>query len=826
MLHICVFKVGNPRMEISYNWLKEFIDFKYNPAELAEIMTNLGLEVERFETVCSIKGGLKGVVTGEVLTCDKHPNADRLSVTTVDVGLSEPLGIVCGAPNVAAGQKVLVALAGTTLYPVKGDPLTLQKTKIRGVESNGMICAEDELGLGTSHAGIMVLDAQTPVGQPAAELFAVEEDSIFEVGLTPNRSDATSHLGVAKDILAYMRVHQKYNGKIKQAPLDPLVLDRKDLLFTVEIKNEEACGRYAGITMRNIKVQESPAWLKNRLKAIGVRPINNIVDISNFVLHEMGQPTHIFDADKVGGSRILVKTLGPKSKFVTLDGVDRTLREKDLMICDGDSKGLCIAGVFGGESSGVTTETSNIFIESAYFNAKWIRSTSMHHQLRTDAALIYEKGADPTLCVSALKRVVYLIKELAGGEIACPLIDVQPEKLEPVKVEVDFATIRNVIGVDLTREQIRDILNAFEITIEQASESSMKLRIPFNKADVTREIDVVEEILRVYGFNNVPLKNTIQYSMTHMDYPSAYYLRNRMGDFLAAQGLQEAMSLSLSQSRLYQEQPAYKDQLVYIHNTSNTHLDIMRPNLIYSALENVQFNLNRQSGTVRLFEFGKAYTRQNEAFHEHECLYIILGGYRTPDHWLSGKELPLNFYDLKSLIHDVLNHLGIGTWEETALGSDHPHLADGLAIQHSDGAIGYYGLVSEQEKARFGLKTDLYYAELDLSKLIKLAGTSKVKVKELSRIPAVRRDLAVVVDRAVTFEQLKQAVYRAEPKAVSQVGLFDVFENAEVLGEGKKSYALDLWIKHADKTLEEKELEPIITKIVKMIENETGGIRR
>lgn len=813
-------------MEISYNWLKEFIDLKYTPAELAEIMTSLGLEVEHFETVCSIQGGLKGVVTGEVMTCEKHPNADRLSVTTVNVGLPEPLDIVCGAPNVAVGQKVVVALAGTTIYPAKGEPLTLQKTKIRGVESNGMICAEDELGLGSSHAGIMVLDPETPVGKPAAEVFEVEEDTVFEIGLTPNRSDATSHLGVAKDILAFMRVHHKYSGKIKQTPLDPLVLDRKDLIFQVDIKDEEACGRYAGLTMRNIKVQESPAWLKNRLKAIGLRPINNIVDISNFVLHEMGQPTHIFDADKVAGNRILVKTLSAKTKFMTLDGVERQLRDKDLMICDGDSKGLCIAGVFGGQKSGVTAETTNIFIESAYFNPKWVRATSMHHQLRTDAALIYEKGADPTACVNALKRVVYLIRELAGGEIACPLIDVQPEKLEPVKVEVDFATIRKVIGVDLSREQIRDILNAFEMGIEHASESSMKLRIPFTKADVTREIDVVEEILRVYGFNNVPLKNTLQYSMTHAEYPSAHYLRNRMGDYLAAQGMLEAMSMSLSQSRLYQDQPDRQEQLVYIHNTSNMHLDILRPNLVYSALENVQFNLNRQAGTVRLFEFGKAYTRQGDDFTEKEGLYLVLSGYRYPDHWLTGKEQPLTFYDLKALIQGLLDQLGLGTWQENALPAGHAHLAAGLTLQHGTTSLGYYGLVNDQEKARFGIKQDIFYAELDVTAIMSLAGTHQVKAKDLSRIPPVRRDLAIVVKSEVTFEQLRQVVMKAEPDLVSRVGLFDVFENRDVLGADMKSYALDIWIKHTDKTLEEKDLEPILNKIVKMIERETGGVRR
>lgn len=813
-------------MEISYNWLKEFIDFKYTPAELAEIMTNLGLEVERFETVSNIKGSLKGVITGEVLTCAKHPNADRLTVTTVEVGAEEPLQIVCGAPNVAPGQKVLVALPGSIIYPVNGEPLALQKTKIRGVESNGMICAEDELGLGTTHEGILVLNPETPPGLAAGELFDVQEDTVFEVGLTPNRSDATSHMGVAKDILAYMRVHHKYAGKLKQMPLDPLVLDRKDLIFQVEIKNEEGCGRYAGITMRNIKVQESPAWLKNRLKAIGVRPINNIVDISNFVLHEMGQPTHIFDADKVAGNRILVKTLNPKTKFVTLDGVERQLREKDLMICDGDSKGLCIAGVFGGQRSGITEETINIFIESAYFNAKWIRATSMHHQLRTDAALIYEKGADPSICVTALKRVVYLIRELAGGQIASPLIDIQPDKFEPVKVEVDFATIRSVIGVDLSREQIRDILNAFEITIEHASESSMKLRIPFNKADVTREIDVVEEILRVYGFNNVPLKNSIHYSTTHMDYPSKYFLRNRMGDFLAAQGLLEAMSMSLSQSRFYQEQPPYQDQLVYIHNTSNMHLDIMRPNLLYSALENVQFNLYRQAGTVRLFEFGKSYIQHDSTFQERESLYIVLSGYRTPDHWLTGKAQSFGVYDLKTLVHGLLHQLGIGEWQEELAGSDHPYLAAGMTLRHPTGILGQYGVVNEQEKARFDLKAQVFYAELDMARLMTLAGTFKVKIQELSKIPAVRRDLAIVVDRQVSFDQIRQAIYKAEPELVKQVGLFDVFENSEVLGEGKKSYALDIWIKHIDKTLEEKDLEPILSKIVKKIELETGGVRR
>ena len=812
-------------MKISYNWLKTYLDIDYPADEVAEMLTGLGLEVEGMDAFESIPGSLEGIVIGKVLTCEKHPNADKLSLTTVDIGSGADLSIVCGASNVAAGQTVLVAPVGTTIHPTNGEPFQINKAKIRGELSEGMICAEDEIGLGTSHAGILVLDDHYEVGKPAIQYFPVERDVIFEIGLTPNRSDATNHLGVAKDLAAYLRVNRGFTGKIKMPPSDQFNIDNLDMQIEVEVADHRACPRYAGITLTGVKVGPSPDWLQNRLKSIGLRPINNIVDISNFVLHEMGQPTHAFDADKITGKKIIVRTLPAGTKFLSLDDVERSLLPTDLMICDGDNNGMCIAGVFGGADSGVTDHTVNLFIESAHFNAKWVRRTSMKHFLRTDAAMVFEKGSDPNICVIALKRVVQLIQEIAGGQVSSHPIDIYPKKIEPVKIDVHYENIRKLIGVDLTKEDIRDILNALEISIENIHEGGLTVEVPTNKIDVLREVDLIEELLRVYGFNRVDFDESVHYTFNYSDYPSAHFTRNRVADYLAANGYMEAMSLSLSPSKYY-DQWAHAEvgELVYINNTSNIQLDAMRASMVPGALENVAYNLNRQAQRIQLFEFGRVYGKQDD-FIESERLQLTLCGKKFSDHWITGKTPSFTFYDIKAHIQQIFRITGVQPDGVTEI-MEHPHLEFGLEWMHDNQLIGIAGAVKSSIRSDMGIKPEVWYGEIFWDNLFPSIGKSRIQVADPSKFPGVRRDLALIVDDSVAYAQIQEVIRSIDPVRIKEIGLFDIFKNEESLGKGKKSYAIYVLLEDKEQTMTEKQIEKIIQRMIVALEKETGAVLR
>ena len=610
-------------MKISYKWLKKYINLGDDIERISEILTDLGLEVEGVEQQESIKGGLKGVVIGHVLECTKHPNADKLSLTKVDIGQGDPVQIVCGAPNVAAGKKVVVATVGTELYSAEGEAWKIKKGKIRGEVSEGMICAEDELGLGNDHSGIIVLPEDTPVGIAARDFYNVEDDYVIEIGLTPNRSDATCHMGVAEDIAAYFKINTEDNAQVKDFIPEEFEVDVPGNNFEVHIENKEACPRYTGVLLSDVEVKESPDWLKNLLGVIGVRPINNIVDITNFILHAYGQPLHAFDADKIGGNQIRVKNLPSGSKFVSLDEKERTLHEEDLMICDGNDAPMCIAGVFGGLNSGVVNETKHIFLESAHFASTGIRKSSTRHLLRTDAAKIFEKGSDPNLTLKALKKAVYLLKEYAGAKVTSEIVDVYPVKIEPVKILVNFSNVNRLIGAGLSNEEIVNILHALNMTTKVVDDSKVYVEVPTNKADVVREVDVIEEILRIYGFNKVEIPTVLRTTIQSLDYPNARGIQKAVSSLLASNGFNEMMGLSLVESKWY---GGIQDNFVQINNTSNIHLDIMRPEAIVSGLESVARNINYQQTDVSLFEFGKSYTKNEDSFAESKFLSLFLTG--------------------------------------------------------------------------------------------------------------------------------------------------------------------------------------------------------
>ncbi|MFM2267797.1 MAG: hypothetical protein RL757_1238, partial [Bacteroidota bacterium] len=597
-------------MKVSLNWLRQYINIEQNTAEIEALLTDLGLEVEGIEELGGIAGNLEGIVVGEVVECERHPDADRLSLTKINIGKTDFLQIVCGASNIAKGQKVVVATTGATLYPMEGEPFKIKKGKIRGQESEGMICAEDEIGVGKSHAGIIVLPAETVVGTPAIEVFDIEKDTVFEIGLTPNRSDATCHVGVARDLGARLRVNGSAS-RIKLPDVSAFSVKNKDLKIEVSLENEAACPRYAGLCIENIKVGESPDWLKKRLESIGVRSINNVVDVTNFVLHELGQPLHAFDFDQIAGQKIIVKTQEEGTKFKSLDEVERSLFAEDLMICDGDSKGMCIGGVFGGFQSGVTDGTTRIFLEAAHFAPKSIRRSSMRHNLRTDAAKVFEKGSDPNLCVFALKRAALLLEMVAGGRVASELIDIYPNPIPNVEVTVRYAKVRNLIGKNIETHVLKAIFEALDMKILAENADGVRVSIPTNKADVLREVDVVEEILRVYGFNNVEMPTQIRSAITKSEYPDPVRVRNLTADLLASNGFNEMMAMSLTRSKYFLEiLPMEKENLVFVNNTSTVELDVMRPTMLTSALECVLHNQNRQNSDLKLFEFGKTYKKR------------------------------------------------------------------------------------------------------------------------------------------------------------------------------------------------------------------------
>ncbi|WP_367392460.1 phenylalanine--tRNA ligase subunit beta [Lewinella sp. LCG006] len=816
-------------MNVSLSWLRQYIDTKdLSPETIGDILTSTGLEVEGMEEVETIPGGLRGLVIGEVKECGKHPDADRLSLTKVDVGGEALLSIVCGAPNVAAGQKVVVATVGAELHPVEGDPFTIKKGKIRGEVSEGMICAEDEIGIGHSHAGIIVLPAEAKVGQAARDYYGVETDYVYEIGLTPNRSDATNHLGVAYDLAAALRVNHHHQGEVQPPDVAAFKVANTSLQIPVEVRNTEACPRYSGVTISNLTIKESPDWLKARLNAVGVRPINNVVDITNFVLHELGQPLHAFDLDEIKGKKIIVETLPAKTKFLALDEVERELHEEDLMICDGEEHPMCMGGVFGGIKSGVKESTTAIFLESAHFDPEFIRRTSMRHNLRTDAAKVYEKGSDPNITVFALKRAALLLQELAGGVVSSEVIDIYPKVKAPARIEVRYQRVNELIGVNIPPAKVHSILEAMGMAIIETNDTAFTAEVPTNKSDVLREVDMIEEILRIYGFNNVPIPSKVTTSMAIAPSPSLSEIRNKIGDLLAAQGFNEMMALSLSESRYYRakETMVPAEDLVYVNNTSNVHLDIMRPHMVYSGLEAIIRNQNRQESDLRLFEFGRTYRKEGEGFEEINRLTLFMTGRRQPESWLGDDQAMVSYYGLKAYVDGILTRLGIQGYQQEEV-TEKGVITYGTRYFRGAKELVRFGRLQRSLLTGMDIKGEVFYADFNWDNVFQALPKKRVQFTELNKYPSMRRDLALVVDHAVKFSDIAAIAGKTAKKLLRETNLFDLYINEEQLGAGKKSYAVSFIFEDPSRTLKVQEIDKVMEKIIATCESQLGAqIRR
>lgn len=800
-------------MKISYNWLKNYLNIDKTPEEMDQILTDIGLEVEGVEKHQSIKGGLEGLVIGEVLEKEKHPNADKLSLTKVNIGSEEALPIVCGAPNVDAGQKVVVATVGTTLYS-GDDSFVIQKSKIRGELSMGMLCAEDEIGLGKGHDGIMVLDPSIPVGTKAADFFKVETDYIFEIGLTPNRADAMSHIGVARDLKAYFNVH----GDSKSLNLPDLSsfpeLDT-DLPMSVKVENKEACPRYAGVYIKNVKIGPSPEWLQNNLKAIGLSPINNVVDITNFVLHEYAQPLHAFDADEIKGNEVIVKTLPQGSKFTTLDEVEREIDEKDLMICNGE-EGMCIAGVFGGSKSGVKESTTNIFLESAYFNPVWVRKSSKRHALKTDASFRFERGIDPNITIDGLKRAALLIQEVAGGEIASKVVDIYPEKIENFKVNYNHQKNNELLGDDISEDFALKLFSELEIDVISNDNGNMELSIPPYRVDIQRQADLSEEILRMYGYNTVPIPQQIRTSLITSPSPSIEKVRNIMMDHLASVGFAEIMNNSLSNGKDYLGiKELDENNFVSMLNPLSKELAVMRPAMIMEGLKTIAYNVNRQQKTIKFFEHGRSYSKLEEGYAEEEKFSLWVSGRRHPENWMNHNET-VSFYYLKGIVENLLARIGLNNLKFSA--SESSLYSEGLDIKCKKKLVGSIGKVNKALMKAADLDQETYYAELNWNNIFELVKQVKIKYEAVPKFPAVRRDLSLLLDKEVTFNELVSVATQTERNLLKEVGLFDVYEGKN-LPEGKKSYTLYFILQDEEKTLNDKVIDKIMGKMQHQFEN-------
>ena len=817
-------------MKISYTWLKDYLNTTLTPETIGEILTDIGLELEGMEIVESIKGGLKGIVTGEVLTCAKHPNADKLSVTTVDIGTGMPLHIVCGAPNVAAGQKVLVATEGSEVFGRDGVAFTIKKGNIRGEASEGMICAEDELALGTSHDGIMVLPDNVKPGLPAAEYFNVRSELVFEIGLTPNRSDATNHIGVAKDLFAAIRYRNLDPFAKFDLPQTNIKLDvGNDSRLKVEVWNQSACPRYCGLIIENIKVGESPEWLKERLMSIDQRPINNVVDITNFILHESGQPLHAFDLDKIEGNGILVRNLPEGTPFTTLDGVERKISGEDLMICDGNSKPLCIAGVFGGQDSGVTENTTRIFLESAHFGAYSIRKTSTRHLLRTEAAKCFEKGSDPEATIFALKRAASLLQEIAGGKVSGTLTDIYPETIGRRKVKITYRRINELIGIEITPERVKNILSLLDMDILIEEQDCLTISVPTNKTDVIREVDVIEEIFRIHGLNEIPTDNRMSFSYNSGSYPDPVVLKSDISKMLASAGMHEIMSVSLTQSAYCEKAfPFPKDHLVYINNTGNAHLDIMRPTMLISGLEALLHNLNRQQhnqqNQYRFFEFGRVYSKQETGIEEKDQLALFMTGNRWPESWVNTDKSKLVFADIKTIVDFVIKKTGLSGFQESGFRNE--YFEEGLQWHRGPVVLAYAGRIKPKIARQMDIKQEVWAAVIEWGQLLKLVGKQAVHVAEINKFPSVRRDLALIVEKSVKFSDIAKIANKAAKPLLKEMNLFDVYENNQQLGETKKSYAVSFIFEQMNGTLKDDEIEQLMQKVRKSCEDQLGAFVR
>ena len=806
-------------MKISYNWLKQFIKIDWQSEETAALLTDLGLEVEVVEKYQSVKGGLEGIVVGHVLTCVPHPDADRLKITTVDLGNGIPVQIVCGASNVAAGQKVPVATIGTVLYDKEGESFTIKKGKIRGQESHGMICAEDEIGLGTSHDGIMVLDESLQPGTPAATVFKIENDEVFEIGLTPNRADAMSHLGTARDLRAGM-LQSGANVELITPSVSKFRVDKRTLKIDIDVKDSKLVPRYCGVTISGISIKPSPAWLQNRLKAIGLNPKNNIVDVTNYVLHELGQPLHAFDAAKISG-KVIVKTVPAGTKFTTLDDVERSLHEEDIMICD--EKGpLCIAGVFGGKESGVSESTNSIFLESAYFNPVSVRKTAKRHQLNTDASFRFERGIDPSITEYALKRAALLIQEVAGGEITSDVIDVYPKKVEDFSVFLNFNKVTKIIGQEISKDIIKKILVSLDIKVNSVSDSGLGLTIPAYRVDVQREIDVIEEILRVYGYNNIKFSNKVNATVSNSPRTEDYKIQNVVATQLNSQGFHEMMANSLTTANYIQLSEMLKEEHnVTMLNPLSSDLATMRQSLLFSGLEAISYNINRKSTDLKLFEFGKTYHNYPSGYDEKKHLTLFLTGNRNQETWTSAQK-PTDFFLFKGYVNAILERLGIQKTQNQPLSTD--VFAEGIAISLGKETVVELGVVKKSILKHFGIKQEVFFADFNWAAILKLV-SNKIKYTEIPKYPEVRRDLALLIDQAVTYESIYTIARQTEKSLLKNIDLFDVYEGQN-LPEGKKSYALSFSIQDSSKTLTDEQIDKIMNKLQKNFETELGAVLR
>lgn len=806
-------------MRISYNWLKQFIKIDLKSEETSALLTDLGLEVEVVEKYQSVRGGLEGVVVGHVLTCEKHPDADRLKITTVDLGEGAPVQIVCGAANVAAGQKVPVATIGTKLFDKEGAEFEIKKGKIRGQESHGMICAEDELGLGTSHDGIMVLDASLKPGTPCAKVFNIENDEIFEIGLTPNRADAMSHYGVARDLRAGL-LQKNSNIELITPSVSTFRIDKRTLKIDVDVKDSKLAPRYCGVTISGVTVKESPAWLQNRLKAIGLTPKNNIVDVTNYILHDLGQPLHAFDAAKING-KIIVKTVAAGTKFTTLDDVERTLHEEDLMICD--EKGpLCLAGVFGGKNSGVTETTNSIFLESAYFNPVSIRKSAKRHALNTDASFRFERGIDPNITEFALKRAALLIKEVAGGEITSDIIDIYPKKIEDFPVFLHFDKAYKLIGQELPKETIKKILASLDIKVNTVSDAGLGLIIPSYRVDVQREVDVIEEILRVYGYNNINFTKKLNATVSNSARTEDYKVQNIVAAQLNGLGFHEMMANSLTTPDYVALSETLKEEYnVTMLNPLSNDLSAMRQSLLFSGLEAVSYNINRRNGDLKLFEFGKTYHKLPSGYDEPKHLTLFVSGNRNEESWTNVQK-PSDFFLFKGYANSVLQRLGITKIQNKPVVSD--VFAEGLAIASGNDILVEFGTVKKSILKNFDIKQEVFYADFNWNLILKLIG-SKIKFTDIPKYPEVRRDLALLVDESVAFDAIYTIARQTEKSLLKDVNLFDVYQGKN-LPEGKKSYAVSFTLQDNSKTLTDEQIDKIMGKLQKNMENELGASLR
>jgi phenylalanyl-tRNA synthetase beta chain len=785
-------------MKISYNWLKQFIQTDKTPQELSLILTDIGLEVESVEKVQPIVGGLEGLLIGRVLTCVQHPNADRLRVTTVDVNGPAILQIVCGAPNVAAGQKVIVATVGTTVYPNEGEPFKINKSKIRGEVSEGMLCAEDEIGLGGSHAGIMVLDENTTIGIAAKDHFKMEDDFLFEIGLTPNRADAASHLGVARDLAAYFR------SAIAMPAVDAFQVNNETLNIPVKVEDTIACPRYSSLTISGVVVKASPDWLQDRLKVIGIRPINNIVDITNYVLHDLGQPLHAFDADQIQGS-VTVKTCTEGTPFVTLDGIERKLAAEDLMICD-ENGPMTIAGVFGGKNSGVSEQTTNIFLESAYFNAVSVRKTAKRHGLKTDASFRYERGTDPEITVYALKRAALLIQELAGGSVSSPIGDLYPVPVQPFDVEVSYQNIQDLIGVQIPETQIKEIIETLGMQVIAETDGGLSLKVPAYKVDVTRECDVTEEVLRIYGYNNIPIPTKVNASLSYGEKPNREQTQHVIADLLTANGYLEIWCNSLTKATYSKNE----EEVVRILNPLSSDLNVMRQSLLMPALESVAYNQNRKTTELKFYEFGKTYHLINEKYIERPRLLILMSGNLQTEQW-NQKPRQVSFYHIKSAVDAVMSRLGLNNYQVKEVADE--NFAYGLSYFRGDKTIVTFGAATAKDRKATDVEKEVFYADFDWALLMDMVKKNKIVNKEIPKYPAVRRDLSMFVDLGVTFEELKGIAFKTEKKLIKDIQVFDVYMG-DKNPAGKKSYALNFTLQDENQTLTDKQIDAVMQKII------------